>query len=81
MTKYLSDKLAILYTLLIIMVVYIHSYYLEADTHVAGSLHPLERDIYVMVCSIGICSGNKQIQQQHRTVGRIFGRADMRMPL
>lgn len=30
MTKYLSSKLTVLYTLLIIMVVYIHSYYLEA---------------------------------------------------
>lgn len=33
MTKYLSDKLTILYTLLIIMVVYIHSYYLEAEQY------------------------------------------------
>lgn len=33
MNKYLSDKLTILYTLLIIMVVYIHSYYLEAEQY------------------------------------------------
>lgn len=30
MTKYLSDKISVLYALLIVMVVYIHSYYLEA---------------------------------------------------
>lgn len=36
MTKYLSDKLTILYTLLIIMVVYIHSYYLEAEQYFAA---------------------------------------------
>lgn len=33
MNKYLSDKLTILYTILIIMVVYIHSYYLEAQQY------------------------------------------------
>lgn len=33
MTKYLSDKLTLFYTLLIIMVVYIHSYYLEAEQY------------------------------------------------
>lgn len=33
MTKYLSDKITVLYTLLIIMVVYIHSYYLEAEQY------------------------------------------------
>ena len=33
MSKYLSHKLTILYTLLIIMVVYIHSYYLEAEQY------------------------------------------------
>lgn len=33
MTKYLSDKLTIFYTLLIIMVVYIHSYYIEAEQY------------------------------------------------
>ena len=33
MTKYLSDKIIVLYTLLIIMVVYIHSYYLEAEQY------------------------------------------------
>lgn len=33
MTRYLSNKLTILYTVLIIMVVYIHSYYLEAEQY------------------------------------------------
>lgn len=33
MSKYLSHKLTILYTLLIVMVVYIHSYYLEAEQY------------------------------------------------
>ena len=33
MTKYLSDKLTILYTILIIMVVYIHSRYIEAEQY------------------------------------------------
>ena len=33
MTKYLSDKITVLYTMLIIMVVYIHSYYLEAEQY------------------------------------------------
>lgn len=33
MTRYLSNKLTILYTVLIIMVVYIHSYYPEADLY------------------------------------------------
>lgn len=33
MTKYLSNKLTILYTVLIVMVVYIHSYYLEAEQY------------------------------------------------
>lgn len=35
MTKYLSDKIRVLYALLIIMVVYIHSYYLEAEQYEA----------------------------------------------
>lgn len=33
MTQYLSNKLTLFYTLLIIMVVYIHSYYLEAEQY------------------------------------------------
>lgn len=33
MSPYLSSKLTVLYTLLIIMVVYIHSYYLEAERY------------------------------------------------
>ena len=33
MTNYLSSKLTILYTLLIVMVVYIHSYYVEAEQY------------------------------------------------
>ena len=37
MTKYLSDKLTILYTVLIIMVVYIHSTYLEAEQYYIAS--------------------------------------------
>jgi len=37
MSKYLSDKLTLLYTILIIMVVYIHSYYLEAEQYTTAS--------------------------------------------
>ena len=37
MNKYLSNKLTILYTVLIIMVVYIHSYYLEAEQYWTSS--------------------------------------------
>ena len=33
MSKYLNDKLTVLYTLLIVMVVYIHSYYLEGEQY------------------------------------------------
>lgn len=33
MSRYLSDKLTVLYTLLIVMVVYIHSYYLEGEQY------------------------------------------------
>ena len=35
MTKYLSDKIRVLYALLIIMVVYIHSYYQQAEQYEA----------------------------------------------
>lgn len=33
MSKYLSSKLTVLYTVLIVMVVYIHSYYSEAEEY------------------------------------------------
>lgn len=33
MSKYLSEKFTIMYTVLIVMVVYIHSYYLEAQQY------------------------------------------------
>jgi hypothetical protein len=33
MTKYISDKLTVLYTMLIIMVVYIHSYYPQGEAY------------------------------------------------
>ena len=33
MNKYLSDKLTVLYTVLIVIVVYIHSTYLEAKQY------------------------------------------------
>lgn len=53
MSKYLSDKLTILYTLLIIMVVYIHSYYLEAEQYPVALF--LQRLTGGGVCRIANC--------------------------
>lgn len=53
MTKYLSDKLTILYTLLIIMVVYIHSYYLEAEQYPTAMF--LQKIIGGGICRIANC--------------------------
>lgn len=48
-TKYVSDKLTVLYTLLIVMVVYIHSYYPQ------GEVYPVA-DFLQNFTGLGICS-------------------------
>ncbi|MEY8687572.1 acyltransferase family protein [Bacteroides sp. AN502(2024)] len=53
MSQYLSDKLTILYTLLIIMVVYIHSYYLEAEQYPIAYF--LQKLIGGGICRIANC--------------------------
>lgn len=53
MTKYLSDKLTVLYTILIIMVVYIHSYYLESEQYVVS--HFIQKFIGHGICQIANC--------------------------
>lgn len=54
MTKYLSSKLTVLYTVLIIMVVYIHSYYLEAEQYSSFSLG-IQKFIGGGICRIANC--------------------------
>lgn len=53
MNKYLSNKLTILYTVLIIMVVYIHSYYLEAEQYWTASF--LQKLTGGGICRIANC--------------------------
>lgn len=53
MTKYLSSKLTVLYTVLIIMVVYIHSYYLEAEYYTFAV--NLQKFIGNGICRIANC--------------------------
>lgn len=53
MSKYLSDKLTVLYTLLIVMVVYIHSTYLEGAQYASVSF--LQRFIGGGLCRVANC--------------------------
>ena len=53
MSKYLSDKLTILYTVLIVMVVYIHSYYLEAEYYPTALF--LQKLTGAGICRIANC--------------------------
>lgn len=53
MTNYLSDKLTILYTVLIIMVIYIHGTYLEIENYALVKF--LQRFIGLGICHIANC--------------------------
>lgn len=53
MSNYLSDKLTLLSTILIIMVVYIHSYYIEAEKYFVALF--LQRFIGGGICRIANC--------------------------
>lgn len=53
MTKYTSDKLTVLYTMLIIMVVYIHSYYLQGEAYPVANF--LQRFTGWGICSVANC--------------------------
>lgn len=53
MTRYLSSKLTVLYTLLIIMVVYIHNYYLEGREYALTSF--LQNFISNGICRVANC--------------------------
>lgn len=53
MTKYLSGKLTVLYTLLIIMVVYIHSYYPQGETYPLADF--IQKFTGPGICSVANC--------------------------
>ena len=50
MTEYVSDKIKLLSALLILMVVYIHMYYTEAD----GNLLVLQKIVGGGICSVAV---------------------------
>ena len=53
LSRYLSDKLTVLYTLLIIMVVYIHSYYPQSEHYPIADF--LQKFIGTGLCSLANC--------------------------
>lgn len=53
MTKYINYKLTVLYTMLIVMVVYIHSSYPQGKDYPVADF--FQKFIYVGICSVANC--------------------------